>query len=46
VLKEAGDLGIPITTGIIIGIRETAFEKIDSIYSIKEIHKKYANCYS
>ena len=43
VLKDAGELGIPITTGILVGIGETAFEVIDSIYAIKEIHKKYGH---
>ena len=43
VLKDAGELGIPITTGVLIGIGETAFEVIDSIYTIKEIHKKYGH---
>src|SRR5438309_8962908 len=43
VLKDAGELGIPITTGVLIGIGETAFEVIDSIYAIKEIHKKYGH---
>jgi len=43
VLRDAGDLRIPITTGILIGIGETAFEIIDSIYAIKEIHKKYGH---
>ena len=43
VLKDAGELGIPITTGILVGIGETAFEIIDSIYAIKEIHKKYGH---
>jgi len=43
VLKDAGELGIPITTGILIGIGETFFEVIDSIYTIKEIHKKYGH---
>jgi 7,8-didemethyl-8-hydroxy-5-deazariboflavin synthase len=43
VLRDAGELGIPITTGILIGIGETVFEIIDSIYAIKEIHKKYGH---
>lgn len=43
VLNDAGELGIPVTTGILIGIGETAFEIIDSIYAIKEIHKKYGH---
>jgi len=43
VLKDAGELGIPMTTGVLIGIGETPFEIIDSIYAIKEIHKKYGH---
>ncbi len=43
VLNDAGELGIPMTTGILIGIGETPFEIIDSIYTIKEIHKNYSN---
>jgi FO synthase subunit 1 len=43
VLKDAGELGIPMTTGVLIGIGETPFEIIDSIYTIKEIHKKYGH---
>ncbi len=43
VLKDAGELGIPITTGVLIGIGETAIEIIDSLYAIKEIHKKYGH---
>ena len=43
VLKEAGELRIPMTTGVLVGIGETAFELIDSLYTIKEIHKKYGH---
>ena len=43
VLEDAGELGIPITTGILIGIGETAFEIIDSIYAIKKIHEKFGH---
>jgi len=43
VLQNAGELSIPMTTGLLIGIGETPFELIDSIYSIKEIHKKYGH---
>ncbi len=43
VLEDAGELGIPMTTGILIGIGETAFEIIDSIYAIKKIHEKFGN---
>lgn len=43
VLKEAGELAIPMTTGVLVGIGETAFELIDSLFVIKEIHKKYGH---
>ena len=43
VLEDAGDLGIPMTTGILIGIGETAYEIIDSLYTIKKIHEKFGH---
>jgi len=43
VLETAGQLGIPMTTGVLVGIGETPFEIIDSIYAIKNIHRKYGN---
>ena len=43
VLENAGDLRIPMTTGILIGIGETIFEIIDSIYAIKQIHEKFGH---
>lgn len=43
VLEDAGELGIPMTTGVLIGIGETPFEIIDSIYEIKKIHEKFGH---
>jgi len=43
VLEDAGELGIPMTTGILVGIGETPYEIIDSIFAIKEIHKKFGH---
>lgn len=42
-LENAGELRIPMTTGILIGIGETIFEIIDSIYAIKQIHEKFGH---
>ncbi len=42
-LENAGELRIPMTTGILIGIGETVFEIIDSIYAIKQIHEKFGH---
>ena len=43
ILKNAGELKIPMTTGILVGIGETLEECIQSIYDIKKIHQKYGN---
>ncbi|MEM1545545.1 MAG: 7,8-didemethyl-8-hydroxy-5-deazariboflavin synthase CofG [Candidatus Methanomethylicia archaeon] len=41
VIEMAGQLKIPFTTGILIGIGETIRERIDSLYAIRELHEKY-----
>lgn len=43
VLENSGKLGIPMTTGILVGIGETIDEIIDSILAIKQLHQKYGN---
>lgn len=43
VLGNSGKLGIPMTTGILVGIGETIEEVIDSILAIRELHRKYGN---
>ena len=43
VLSDAGRLGIPMTTGILLGIGETPMDAIHSIYAIQKIHNKYKN---
>ena len=43
VLQNAGELKIPMTTGLLIGIGESPFELIESIFIIKELHEKYQN---
>ncbi len=43
VLQNAGELGIPMTTGILVGIGETPLEIIKSIFAIKNLHEKYKN---
>jgi len=43
VLENSGKLGIPMTTGILVGIGETVEEVIDSILAIKQLHQKYGN---
>ncbi len=43
VLENAGELSIPMTTGLLIGIGESPFELIDSIFAIKSIHEKHGH---
>lgn len=40
-LQIAGQLGIPFTTGILIGIGETRDERIESLLAIRKLHLKY-----
>lgn len=43
VLQDAGELGIPMTTGLLIGIGETPFEVIESIFAIKNLNERFSN---
>ena len=38
-LREAGELRIPFTTGILIGIGETLAERVDSLLAIRDLHR-------
>ena len=42
-LREAGELSIAFTTGILIGIGETRDEVVDSLIAIREIHATYGH---
>ena len=42
-IKTAGELKVPFTTGILIGIGETWDDRINSILEINNIYKKYGN---
>jgi FO synthase len=42
-IEEAGKLSIAFTTGILIGIGETMEERIDSLFAIRAMHKKYGH---
>jgi FO synthase len=42
-LQNAGELKIPTTTGLLIGIGETSKEIVDSLFLIKEIHRRYGH---
>lgn len=43
VLKNAGELKFPITTGLLIGIGETPKEIIESLFALKKLHETYGH---
>jgi FO synthase len=42
-LEEAGQLEIPFTTGILIGIGETRRERVESLLAIRALHARYGH---
>jgi 7,8-didemethyl-8-hydroxy-5-deazariboflavin synthase CofG subunit len=42
-LETAGELGVPFTTGILIGIGETLDERVDALFAIREIHEQFGH---
>ena len=43
ILENSGKIGIPMTTGILVGIGETMDEIIDSLFAIKQLNDKHGN---
>jgi 7,8-didemethyl-8-hydroxy-5-deazariboflavin synthase CofG subunit len=42
-LQWAGELRIPFTTGILLGIGETLEERIDALIAIRDLHDRYGH---
>ena len=42
-LRLAGELDVPFTTGILIGIGETRLERIESFLAIRDLHECYGH---
>jgi FO synthase len=42
-LEVAGELKVPFTTGILIGIGETPQERVESLLAIRELHRRYGH---
>jgi len=42
-LETAGELRIPFTTGILIGIGETLDERVDALFAIRELNEKHGH---
>jgi FO synthase len=43
VLEDAGRVGVPFTTGILIGIGENALERAESLHEIRRISREYGH---
>jgi FO synthase len=43
VLEDAGRVGVPFTTGILIGIGETIEERADSLFAIRRMAREYGH---
>ena len=42
-LREAGELAIPFTTGLLIGIGETLAERVDTLFAIRDLHRLHGH---
>ncbi len=42
-MEDAGRLGVPFTTGILIGIGETMPDRVESLLAIKRLHARYGH---
>src|SRR5437867_8062942 len=40
-IEDAGRLAIPFTTGILVGIGETPRERGESLFAIRDVHRRY-----
>ena len=42
-LETAGELGVPFTTGVLVGIGDTREERIDAMLAIAGLHQRYGH---
>ncbi|MCD2202701.1 7,8-didemethyl-8-hydroxy-5-deazariboflavin synthase subunit CofG [Halobacterium sp. KA-6] len=42
-IEVAGDLGVPFTTGILVGVGEDWSDRADSLLAIRALHKRYGH---
>jgi FO synthase len=42
-LEHAGRQGIPFTTGLLIGIGETPEDRVDTLFAIRDLHRRYGH---
>ncbi|MFB6281217.1 MAG: 7,8-didemethyl-8-hydroxy-5-deazariboflavin synthase subunit CofG, partial [Haloferacaceae archaeon] len=42
-IRAAGELGVPFTTGLLVGIGESARDRAESLLAIRELHERYGH---
>ena len=42
-IRQAGELAVPFTSGILIGIGETRAERIDALLALRDLHDRYGH---
>jgi FO synthase len=42
-IRMAGELRVPFTTGILIGIGETRLERVESLLALRALHRRYGH---
>ena len=42
-MRLAGELRVPFTTGILIGIGETRAERLDALIAIRDLHRRFGH---
>ena len=42
-LEDAGRLSVPFTSGVLIGIGETLGERIDTLFALRDVHRRYGH---
>jgi len=42
-LRLAGELRVPFTTGILIGIGETRAERLEALLAIRDLHRRFGH---
>jgi FO synthase len=42
-IEEAGKQGVPFTTGVLIGIGESAEDRVDALVAIRDLHRRYGH---
>lgn len=42
-IQRAGELGVPFTSGILIGIGETRQERLDALFALRDMHDQFGH---